>query len=150
MAGETKSFKPDQSKRAIYDELLDIYKDIYHSTASINNRLVDFAASTIKVRTKMKNYNGVIDELINGTWVSPSDQNQYGIPIKNIQILESVEGLESGLINKLHDNQKLLVVSDPFTHKAMGEKIFKNLTGKVNVDEYIWENHPQVLRASII
>ena len=44
MAGETKSFKPDQSKRAIYDELLDIYKDIYHSTASINNRLVDFAA----------------------------------------------------------------------------------------------------------
>ncbi len=87
----------------------------------------------------MKNYNGVIDELINGTWVSPSDQNHYGIPIKNIQILESVEGLESGLINKLHDNQKLLVVSDPFTHKAMGEKIFKNLTGKVNVDEYIWE-----------
>ena len=42
----------------------------------------------------MKNYNGVIDELINGTWVSPSDQNHYGIPIKNIQILESVEGLE--------------------------------------------------------
>jgi hypothetical protein len=38
----------------------------------------------------MKNYNGVIDELINGTWLSPSDQNQYGIPIKNIQILESV------------------------------------------------------------
>ena len=87
----------------------------------------------------MKNHNGVIDELINGTWVSPSDQNKYGIPIKNIQILESVDGLESNLVNELHDNQKLLVVSDPFTHKAMGERIFQNLKGKVNADEYIWE-----------
>ena len=48
MAGETKSFNPDPSKREIYDELLDIYKDIYHSTANINNRLVDFAAKHSK------------------------------------------------------------------------------------------------------
>jgi glycerol-1-phosphate dehydrogenase [NAD(P)+] len=87
----------------------------------------------------MKNHNGVIDELINGIWISPSDQNKYSIPIKNIQILESVEGLESSLVNTLHDNQKLLVVSDPFTHKAMGKRIFQNLKGKVNADEYIWE-----------
>ena len=43
MAGETKIFKPDASKREIYKELLEIYKDIYHSTATINHRLVDFA-----------------------------------------------------------------------------------------------------------
>jgi len=48
MAGETKSFNPDPSKREIYDELLDIYKDIYHATANINNRLVDFAAKRSK------------------------------------------------------------------------------------------------------
>ena len=50
-----------------------------------------------------------------------------------------MDGLESNLVNELHDNQKLLVVSDPFTHKAMGERIFQNLKGKVNADEYIWE-----------
>ena len=30
----------------------------------------------------MKNYNGVIDQLTQGIWVSPSDHQKYGIPIK--------------------------------------------------------------------
>ena len=86
-----------------------------------------------------KNYNGVIDELVNGSWISPSDNKQYGIPIKNIEIRETLDGREYDLIESLHSNQKLLVVSDPFTHKAMGSRIFKNLKTKINVDEYIWE-----------
>ena len=88
-----------------------------------------------------KNYNGVIDELVNGSWISPSDNQQYGIPIKNIEIRETLDGKETNLIKDLHSNQKLLVVSDPFTHTAMGSRIFKNLKGNLNVDEYIWE-HP--------
>ena len=88
-----------------------------------------------------KNYNGVIDELVNGSWISPSDNQQYGIPIKNIEIRETLDGKETNLIKDLHSNQKLLVVSDPFTHTAMGSRIFKNLNGNLNVDEYIWE-HP--------
>ena len=86
-----------------------------------------------------KNYNGVIDELVNGSWISPSDNQQYGIPIKNIEISETLDGRETDLIKDLHSNQKLLIVSDPFTHKAMGSRIFKNLKGNINVDEYIWE-----------
>ena len=86
-----------------------------------------------------KNYNGVIDELVNGSWISQTDNKQYGIPIKNIEIRKTLDGRECDLIEGLHSNQKLLVVSDPFTHKAMGSRIFKNLKAKINVDEFIWE-----------
>ena len=77
-----------------------------------------------------KNYNGVIDELVNGSWISQTDNKQYGIPIKNIEIRKTLDGRECDLIEGLHSNQKLLVVSDPFTHKAMGSRIFKNLKSK--------------------
>ncbi len=86
-----------------------------------------------------KNYNGVIDDLVNGSWISQTDNKQYGIPIKNIEIRKSLDGRECDLIESLHSNQKLLVVSDPFTHEAMGSRIFNNLKVKINVDEYIWE-----------
>ena len=86
-----------------------------------------------------KNYNGVIDELVNGSWISQTDNKQYGIPIKNIEIRKTLDGRECDLIEGLHSNQKLLVVSDPFTHKAMGSRIFKNLKAKIDVDEFIWE-----------
>ena len=88
----------------------------------------------------MSNYNGVIDELIKGKWTNPEDQKKYGIPIKKIEIRKTLDGLEKDLIKSLHSDQRLLIVSDPFTHNAMGSRIFKNIKGKVNVDEYIWEN----------
>ena len=88
----------------------------------------------------MSNYNGVINELIKGEWTNPEDQKKYGIPIKKIEIGKTLDGLEKDLIKSLHLDQRLLIVSDPFTHNAMGSRIFKNIKGKVNVDEYIWEN----------
>ena len=88
----------------------------------------------------MSNYNGVIDELIKGEWTNPEDQTKYGFPIKKIEIRKTLDGLEKDLIKSLHSDQRLLIVSDPFTHNAMGSRIFKNIKGKVNVDEYIWEN----------
>ena len=87
----------------------------------------------------MSNYNGVIDDLTKGIWVSPIDQKKYSIPIKKIEISKQLDGQEADLIKDLHPNQKLLIVSDPFTHKAMGERVFKNIHGKINADEYIWE-----------
>ena len=39
-----------------------------------------------------KNYNGVIDELVNGSWISQTDNKQYGIPIKNIEIRKTLDG----------------------------------------------------------
>ena len=44
MAGRTAVFDPDPGSRARYAALLDIYRDLYAANASINRRLVDFAA----------------------------------------------------------------------------------------------------------
>lgn len=44
MAGNTQVFAPEEKNRARYRELLDIYRDLYAANASINRRLVDFAA----------------------------------------------------------------------------------------------------------
>ncbi|MDZ5700128.1 xylulokinase [Chelativorans sp. M5D2P16] len=44
MAGRTQVFAPDHAKRPRYRALLDIYRDLYAANASINQRLVDFAA----------------------------------------------------------------------------------------------------------
>ena len=61
-----------------------------------------------------KNYNGVIDDLVNGSWISRTDNKKYGIPIKNIEIRKTLDGREYELNRRsLHSNQKLLVVSDP-------------------------------------
>jgi len=87
----------------------------------------------------MNKHNGVIDDLSNGKWINPADNKNYGIPIKKIEISESLDGLEAELINKLHPNQKLLLVSDPFTYKAMGSRIINNIKGKANIHEYVWE-----------
>ena len=88
----------------------------------------------------MTDYNGVIKDLIAGKWVNPEDKRKYGIPIKKIEIDKSLDGKESLLISQLHPNQNLLIVSDQFTHKALGSRIYKNLQGKVKADEYIWES----------
>ena len=88
----------------------------------------------------MNDYNGVIKDLIAGKWVNPEDKRKYGIPIKKIEIDKSLDGKESLLISQLHPNQNLLIVSDQFTHKALGSRIYKNLQGKVKADEYIWES----------
>ncbi len=86
----------------------------------------------------MTDYNGVIKDLIAGKWVNPEDKRKYGIPIKKIEIDKSLDGKEPLLISQLHPNQNLLIVSDQFTHKALGSRIYKNLQGKVKADEYIW------------
>lgn len=44
MAGEARVYEPDLANLSRYSELLEIYRDLYAANASINQRLVDFAA----------------------------------------------------------------------------------------------------------
>ncbi len=43
MSGETTAIEPDAEKGARYGALLDIYRDLYQATSSINRRMVQFA-----------------------------------------------------------------------------------------------------------
>ena len=75
-----------------------------------------------------KNYNGVIDELVNGSWISQTDNKQYGIPIKNIEIRKTLDGRECDLIEGLHSNQKLLVVSGSLCKRCYSRIKYKSYT----------------------
>ena len=44
MAGDTTPVLPDAAKHAAYQSLLDIYRNLYHATASLNQQMVAFAA----------------------------------------------------------------------------------------------------------
>lgn len=88
----------------------------------------------------MTDYSGVIKELVDGTWVEPGTGSRYDIGINDIVIRDTLDGAEAALVAKQHKEQSLTVVSDPNTHAAMGERVFKALKADgFDVREYIWE-----------
>ena len=68
----------------------------------------------------MTDYTGVLSELVNGSWREPGSGKQYNIGIKNIVIRDSLDGMEAQLVAELYQNKRITLVSDPFTHAALG------------------------------
>ncbi len=89
-------------------------------------------------------HNGVLNDLLAGTWQNPVDGAQVRIPIGNIVTQNTLEGRESELIVALHRGKSVVVVSDKITHDILGARIFKALAreggGLGAVSEYIWDN----------
>ena len=89
----------------------------------------------------MSDYSGILSELVDGSWVEPGTGKQYDIGIKDIVIRDSLDGAEAELIAKLHKGQAISIVSDPYTHDALGQRVYQALKADgQNVKEYIWEN----------
>lgn len=88
----------------------------------------------------MTDHTGILRDLVAGDWVEPATGKQYDIGIKDIVIQESLEGAEAELVAKQHHGQSVTVVSDPFTHDALGQRIYKALAADgQNVSEYVWQ-----------
>ena len=87
----------------------------------------------------MSNLNGIIDDLTSGKWINPNNDKPVTIPIKKIEISKSLDGLEYDFINKTHNGEKILIVSDEYTHDALGLRVYKNLNGKSDVSEFVWK-----------
>ena len=75
----------------------------------------------------MKDYSGVLTELAEGSWEEPGTGKRYDIGIKSMIIRDTLEGQEAKLVAALHPGKSITVVSDPFTHDAMGHRVFKAL-----------------------
>lgn len=87
----------------------------------------------------MADYSGVLKALVDGTWEEPGTGKHYDIGIKSIVIRDSVDGDEAALIARLHPNCKITIISDPFTHDAMGHRVYKALKADgQNVSEFVW------------
>jgi len=97
----------------------------------------------------MKDHSGVLNDLVAGTWIEPDTGQQYDIGIKDIVIRENLDGAEAELIAKQHQGQAITVISDPFTHDALGSRVFNALKADgQNVKEYVWQN-PQCSEAGV-
>jgi len=90
----------------------------------------------------MTDHTGVLKELVEGSWREPGTGKQYDVGIKNLVIRESLDGAEAELISDLYSNKRITIVSDPLTHAAFGERVFKALSQQTNnhVSEFIWES----------
>ena len=84
-------------------------------------------------------HGGVLEALVRGDWVEPATGERHGIPIGDIVVRESLDGAEGELVAARHPGQSLVVVSDPFTHEALGARVFRALEAAgLPVSEYVW------------
>ncbi len=67
--------------------------------------------------------NDPIAELLAGTWPDPDGGPPLGVPLDRIEIGESLQGREAALLDELRFGPRLLVVSDPDTHGALGARV---------------------------
>ncbi len=88
----------------------------------------------------MTDYSGILSELVSGDWREPGTGKQYDIGVKDIVIQDSLDGAEAQLIAKQHHGKSITVVSDPYTHDAMGQRIYNALRADgQSVSEYVWQ-----------
>jgi len=89
----------------------------------------------------MNDYTGILRDLVKGEWVEPDTGNTYDVGVKDIVIRQSLDGAEAELVANLHKGKSITVVSDPFTHDALGHRIYKALAADgQSVTEYVWED----------
>ena len=86
------------------------------------------------------NNDEIIEDLTKGKLKSPIDNKILNIPIKDIQLLPSTDGLESNFIKKYHFDEKILIISDDITWDILGSRVLKNLSKKINIKNFIWKN----------
>ncbi len=97
---------------------------------------------------RQHSHGGVLDQLVAGEWHDPQNGKPVRIPIKNIVIERSLAGAEADLVGELHPGKRLLVVSDPVTHAALGERVYRALKPLGQVDEFIW-NKPRCTQEGV-
>ena len=93
------------------------------------------------VALPMTDHTGVLKELVSGAWVEPGTGNRYDVGINNILIMESLDGLEASLVAEQHRGKSITVISDPYTHGALGARVYNALKADgFSVSEYIWDS----------
>jgi glycerol-1-phosphate dehydrogenase [NAD(P)+] len=88
-----------------------------------------------------KDYGGIINELVTGGWKHPHNGQEVTINIRSIVIKDTIDGMEGQLIYPLHKNKKLGIVSDTFTHEALGRRVAAaTRSAGFAIEEIIWKN----------
>ena len=73
--------------------------------------------------TAGRDWNGLIDDILEGRWKDPATGRAPDVPYDRIVIAETLEGREADLVAGLGLGSRLAVVSDNATFAAMGERV---------------------------
>jgi nickel-dependent lactate racemase len=87
----------------------------------------------------MRDFCGVIGELVAGRWQDPKTGQKRTVPVESIVIADTLEGSESTLIEHVHPGKAIAVVSDERTRAVLGERILRALQPLGKVSEFVWQ-----------
>jgi glycerol-1-phosphate dehydrogenase [NAD(P)+] len=103
----------------------------------------------LKLAGQNTRWTSLIDEICNGTWVSPLNGKRFPpAPYDTIVMEESLAGKEAALVSSLGFSSPFVVVSDTNTHPALGERIARALSALGDITEIILD-HPHADMASV-
>ena len=91
----------------------------------------------------IKDYGGVLNELVGGSWRHPVSSDLATIPFETIVIRDQLDGDEPALLEGLgYRSKKIAVVSDRFTYEVLGERVVRHLKAAgFSIDDLVWR-HP--------
>ena len=88
---------------------------------------------------QMRDFSGVIGELVAGRWQDPKTGQKRTVPVESIVIADTLEGSEAALVQRVHPGKSIAVVSDERTSEVLGKRILQALQPLGGVSEFVWE-----------
>ena len=92
------------------------------------------------MRHSAETYGGVVESLVAGDWKHPRTGEVTRVPVDDIVIARTLDGLEADLVAPLLGGRKLVVVTDERTREVLGRRVTKALKPLGSVEEYVWRD----------
>jgi glycerol-1-phosphate dehydrogenase [NAD(P)+] len=84
----------------------------------------------------------VIQQLLDGTFPDPDGGTALSVPVREIVIADTLDGDERDLVAPLALGARLALVSDPLTHRALGSRVERALSGIAAIDSLVLPDRP--------
>ncbi len=84
----------------------------------------------------------LIRQLIEGTFPDPDGGSPLSVPVRSVVIADTLKGEEQDLVASLELGARLALVSDPTTHRVLGDRVAKALSGIAALDLLILSERP--------
>lgn len=84
----------------------------------------------------------VIRQLLDGTFPDPDGGAALSVPVRDVVIADSLDGDERDLVARLALGGHLALVSDPVTHRALGRRVARALSGVAAIESLVLPDRP--------
>ena len=90
----------------------------------------------------LKNYNGILNNLLSGNYISQYNKKKILIPINEILIVKNILEHKIVILDQLNKNDSVCIISSKNSFKALGDKVSQLLNNyklqykKIILDKY--------------